>query len=344
MSLLRHAACLILPLGTLAFVASGPHAWWETLPAIPVILLVTMLDARAKKTRRPPDVRAPAWAFDALLYALAAIQLATIVLMARSATRGGWSIELVIMGWLVGMNSGWSAIVVGHELIHRRARAQRLLGRLLLCTVFYEHFYTEHLRGHHARVGTDDDPATARFGESLFAFQRRTIPGQLRSALRLEARRLGDENMRLFDRRQLGNRVLHGIAFETALAAALGLAFGLPALVTFVMQCLHAIGLLETVNYFEHWGLRRSGRAVANTDSWDTDSTFTLYTLIGLSRHADHHANAHRPYQSLRPVDESPKLPYGYYTMVGLAQLNNARFQSLMTAELFRKKLGPFAE
>jgi hypothetical protein len=43
-------------------------------------------------------------------------------------------------------------------------------------------------------------------------------------------------------------------------------------------------------------------------------------------------------------VEESPKLPHGYYAMVALAQLRNRRFQELMTAELRRKKLGPFRE
>ena len=79
-------------------------------------------------------------------------------------------------------------------------------------------------------------------------------------------------------------------------------------------------------------------------DSWDTGSWFTLYTLVGLSRHADHHAHAQRPYQQLRYFDESPKLPRGYFGMVVLAFARNAKFQRLMTAELERRRLGPFAE
>ena len=78
-------------------------------------------------------------------------------------------------------------------------------------------------------------------------------------------------------------------------------------------------------------------------DSWDTDSWFTLYTLVGLSRHADHHAYASRPYQQLRYCDESPKLPRGYFGMVLMAIVNNARYQRLMKAELRRCGLGPFA-
>jgi alkane 1-monooxygenase len=83
---------------------------------------------------------------------------------------------------------------------------------------------------------------------------------------------------------------------------------------------------------------------VEPVDSWDTESWFTLYTLVGLSRHADHHAFAARPYPQLRHWQESPKLPSGYFGMVPLVLARNRRFQRLMTAELRRRKLGPFAE
>jgi alkane 1-monooxygenase len=88
----------------------------------------------------------------------------------------------------------------------------------------------------------------------------------------------------------------------------------------------------------------RRGKRVDVTDSWDADSWFTLYTLVGLSRHADHHAFATRPYQQLRYWEESPKLPTGYFGMVTMVFVQNERFRRLMTAELRRRKLGPFAE
>ena len=55
------------------------------------------------------------------------------------------------------MSASLAGAVTGHELIHRRSPAQRWLGRVLLASVLYEHFYTEHLRGHHVRVGTAAD-------------------------------------------------------------------------------------------------------------------------------------------------------------------------------------------
>jgi hypothetical protein len=243
---------------------------------------------------------------------------------------------------LISGSSGFS-IITAHELIHRRNRGEQALGRLLLCSVLYEHFYTEHLRGHHARVGTPSDPATARFGEGYEAFFRRTVPAQFRSAWRLEKRRLGAPEMGLWDRRMLRNRILHGLVLEWGVAIGILLAFGLPSFVAFVVQAFMAIRLLEAVNYFEHWGLTRSGARVRPVDSWDTHSWFTYYGLIGLSRHADHHAWPARPYQQLRVYEEAPVLPMGYVGMVDLVMAQNQIFQEQATAELARRKLGPFS-
>jgi len=104
-----------------------------------------------------------------------------------------------------------------------------------------------------------------------------------------------------------------------------------------------AVRLLEAVNYFEHWGLVRRGARVRPMDSWDTHSWFTYSGLIGLSRHADHHAWPARPYQQLRVFDEAPILPMGYVGMTDLVIAQNRDFQRLAAEELGRRRLGPFA-
>jgi len=342
---LAHLLCFVLPLASLAFLLTAPHAWYFSLPWLLVIALSVIADKRASPELRQPAKDLPGWPFDAVLYVLVALQLVNVGLLVRLvATHGLLSADAVVGLLLVGVNSGYSGIVVAHELIHRRERHFQWLGRLLLCSVLYEHFYTEHLRGHHSRVGTEADPATARFGESFRRFWRRTVPAQLASAWRLEARRLGDEDMKPWDRRILGSRVLHGLVVEWSVALAILVALGPAAFAIYFLQALIAVHLLEAVNYFEHWGLLRRGRRVTPIDSWDTDSWFTLYTLVGLSRHSDHHANASRPYAQLRHFDESPKLPYGYFGMVEMVLLKNREFREVMTAELRRRKLGPFAE
>jgi len=339
-----HLISLVVPLYTLAFVATGPHRWFFALPWLLVIPIVWSLDKHSGPALHQPLSGARSWPFDAILVVLSLIQLANVGLALRlMALAGVASLDTVVAIMLVGVSSGYSAIVVAHELVHRKERWLFLLGRLLLCTVFYDHFAIEHVRGHHARVGTEADPATARHGETFEEFWRRTVPGQLQSAWRIENKRLGDEDMKWHDRRILRSTVLHGILAETALVGLAVALFGPWALLVFFGQASTAVRLLEAVNYFEHYGLRRVGKKVRPIDSWDSDSWFTLFALVGLSRHADHHAYASRPFQALRPWEESPKLPSGYVVTTLMVIFANARLRKLLDAELVRKQLGPYA-
>ncbi|MFW5875462.1 MAG: alkane 1-monooxygenase [Myxococcota bacterium] len=341
----RHLACFVMPLASLAFVLTGPHRWYEALPFLLVIVASVVADFRSGREHRQPSPDTPKWPFDAVLYALVAIQVANVVLFAKMfAAPGPNLVDALVDGGvgviMIGTSSGYSGIVVAHELIHRKENYMRQLGRLLLVTVGYEHFYTEHVRGHHKRVGTPEDPATARFGETFPRFKWRTIPAQFRSAWNLEKARLGSDYWKPWK-----NRVSQGVVAEVGFAAGLGTVFGPWALLVHVLQAHTAVTLLECVNYFEHWGLVRQGKKVTAVDSWDTDSAFTYYSLVGLSRHADHHALASRPYQELRHVDESPKLPVGYFGMVVWTLMGNSKkLRAHLTAELERRKLGPFAE
>lgn len=340
-----HLISLIMPLYVVAFVATGPHRWYAALAFLGALPVLVLLDRKSGRALHEPIEALPAWPFDAILLAHTALQLAVIALAARLVARAGlFSADALVAVVLVGANSGYSAIVVAHELIHRKSRFMQFLGRLLLATACYEHFFTEHVRGHHLRVGTDDDPATSRFGETFAEFWKRTVRAQFVSAWRIEAKRLGDEEMKWYDRRALRSAVVHGVIGEALIAAALLAFFGPAALVVHLAQAYTAVRLLEAVNYFEHYGLRRQGRKVRPVDSWDSDSAFTLFALVGLSRHADHHAYAARPFQALRTWEESPKLPYGYILTTLMVIFANARLRALLGAELERKKLGPFAE
>lgn len=346
-----HLWAFALPLITLVFWLTGPHAWWASILWILPIVALVLVDNNAPADRRQPPAELPAWPFDLQVYALFALQVLNHVLL------GVVTSKLSVATWpnvlqtaamvlpatiLTGTNAGYSGIVVAHELVHRRNPIEYLMGRILLMGVLYEHFATEHVRGHHPRVGTLEDPATARFGETHREFVRRTVPAQFKSAWRLEKIRLGDASMAWFSPRMLRHRVLQGVVAQVLIVAAYVYFFGWIAAVFFVLQARTAVLLLETVNYIEHWGLLRAGKKVVSVDSWDTDNWFTLYTLVGLSRHADHHAQAARPYQKLRHFEDTPKMPLGYYGTILLALFRNERYQALAKAELQHKRLGPF--
>ncbi|HEX3593760.1 MAG TPA: fatty acid desaturase [Polyangiaceae bacterium] len=348
-----HLWAFVLPLINLVFLLSGPHVWWSALLwSLPIVGLVLMDNGAPPDHRQPPE-SLPKLPFDLQLYLLVALQLVNHVLVGVMASKlhvgslgaiGTTLSNLFTVIVLSGTTAGYSGIVLAHELVHRRSRFEFFLGRLLLVMVCYEQFATEHVRGHHPRLGTAEDPATARFGETLTDFVRRTIPAQFASAWRLEKVRLGDEQMRWSDPRMLRHRVLQGVVAEVLVVAAYLAVFGPVAVVFFVVQARTAVVLLETVNYIEHWGITRATRAVTPVDSWDTDNGFTLRTLIGLSRHADHHAQASRPYQTLRYFEQSPKMPLGYYGTILLAMFRNDEYQARAKAELMRRGLGPYRE
>ena len=156
--------------------------------------------------------------------------------MQRAAQAGLLTSHTVTTVLLVGINSGYSALVVAHELVHRGGGIGRGIGRVIFASVLYEHFYTEHLRGHHTQFGRTADPGTSRFGESLFAFMCRSIPGQFKSAWKLEAERLGGSDGSVRDLRWLRSGVVQGLAGEIALFAGVIFVFGLTGGVVFLGQ------------------------------------------------------------------------------------------------------------
>jgi alkane 1-monooxygenase len=335
-ALIDHSLAFLVPAAALSFLATAPHPWWATLPWIAVIACAVWMDHRSRPEHAQPAPMA-GWPFDAMLVVLAALQLLNVLLLARMVANGGFlRLDTLVGVVLVGTSSGYSAIVVAHELVHRTPGLHKTLGRVLLVTVLYEHFFTEHVRGHHLRIGTPEDPATARFGEPFWVFYRRTVPAQFRSAWALETRRVGGGIG------VLRNRVLHGVVAGIGLSVVIGLWAGPGPLVAFLAQAWIASLLLEAVNWFEHWGLvREPGARVTTAHSWDADSRVTLFALVGLSRHADHHALASRPFPELRWHEGSPKLPTGYFGMVVLALFADHRVRPLMVDELVRRGLAP---
>ncbi len=221
----------------------------------------------------------------------------------------------------LGLVSG-IGINAAHELGHRVERLERWLAKIALAQSGYGHFFVEHNRGHHMRVATPEDPASARFGESLWEFLPRSVSGGFRSAIRLERARLA--------RRELGwwsvhNHILQAWSMTVVLFGGLMLAFGVRILPYLLLQAVIGVMLLETVNYVEHYGLLRerrpSGRyrRCSPRDSWNSDRLVTNIFLFHLQRHSDHHANPGRRYQTLRSSQQAPQLPAGYATMILLA-------------------------
>ncbi|MCS6809559.1 MAG: alkane 1-monooxygenase [Bacteroidota bacterium] len=229
--------------------------------------------------------------------------------------------EITALTLSIGILSG-NGINIAHELLHKPTRFEQFCGKLLLLSVSYMHFYIEHVRGHHVRVATPEDPASARRGESFYAFFPRTLLGSWKSAWELELDRLAKRKIPFFHWR---NQMLWFTILPLLAALALGLAFGWLAVAFYALQSFIAIQELEMINYVEHYGLSR--RKLPNgryepplpIHSWEAREALTNALLIKLQRHADHHVHPTRRYQTLRVFDESPQMPTGYPGMMLLS-------------------------
>jgi alkane 1-monooxygenase len=224
----------------------------------------------------------------------------------------------------VGYASGAVGITTAHELGHKKSAFERTLSKILLTSVSYGHFYIEHNRGHHVRVGTAVDAATARRDESVYAFLVRAIVGTYTHAWTLEFARLKQFGYARFGWR---NQMLWFTGLPLLIATTLGLMFGWQAAAYFFGQSIVAFTLLELVDYIEHYGLMRrrdaNGKleAFGAAHAWDSSAWLTNGVLFNLQRHADHHMSPSKRYQCLASTMDSPQLPACYALMVWLALL-----------------------
>jgi alkane 1-monooxygenase len=220
---------------------------------------------------------------------------------------------------------GGIGINTAHELGHKKESHERWLSKIALAQVAYGHFYIEHNRGHHVRVATPEDPASARLGETLYEFWPRTVVGSLRSAWRIEKRRYARKKRHPF---RIGNDVLNAWLMTAVLWGAMVVWLGPVVLPFLVVQAVVGFSLLEVVNYMEHYGMLRQKVGIGErqryervdpSHSWNSNNIATNVLLYHLQRHSDHHANPTRRYQALRDFEESPVLPTGYAGMIVLA-------------------------
>jgi alkane 1-monooxygenase len=305
---------------------TGVSALWFYGPVL-VFVIFPLLDlAIGMDARNPPDAvikwlekdRYYRWC----TYLYLPIQYAGLVFACWLWSRGGLStLDSIGLALTVAMVSG-IAINTAHELGHKRASAERWLSRVALAQSGYGHFFIEHNRGHHVRVATPEDPASARLGESFYAFLPRTVIGSLRSAWELERVRLARLGRSPWSVR---NDILGAWLMTVVLFAALVAAFGWVVLPYLLVQAAIGFSLLEVVNYLEHYGLLRQRREDGRYErtrpehSWNSNSAASNVLLYHLQRHSDHHANPIRRYQALRHVEEAPQLPTGYAGMILLA-------------------------
>jgi alkane 1-monooxygenase len=317
---------LSLPaLGAVSFVLPGWGAWLVPIQAFVVIPILELLiqGSKSNPDRTAEEALRADGRYTALLYLTGLAHLGLLGWYLWEVSVQNWAgADLLARTLGVGFSCGILAINLGHELGHRRSARDRGFAQLLLWSSAYAHFYVEHNRGHHARVGSRNDPATARLGEPLQIFFLRAISSGITSAWQLEAKRLRRRELNPWSWR---NQALMHFTLQLATWGAVSALLGARSLGMLMLVQLIGILLLESVDYIEHYGLVRRQRSdgklepIGRQHSWNANHPMGRSILFDLTRHSDHHRDATRPYQVLRHLEGAPSLPFGYSAAVLIA-------------------------
>ncbi len=244
--------------------------------------------------------------------------------------------EIIWLFFGIGVVTGSVGINYSHELMHQKNRLERWLADLLLASVLYSHFRSEHLLNHHRYVATPKDPVTARYNEGFHRFFPRVLRQCAKSAWEAEAKMLTRKGLPATD---FSNPFWRYAALQLAFLLIATLVGGWAGLGLFVFQSFVAIWQLELVNYIEHYGLTRKHLGdgkyehVQPRHSWNAAQKASNWFLINLQRHSDHHYKPDRRFPLLQTYTEAdaPQLPHGYPVMTMAA----------MVPPLFRRIMNP---
>lgn len=213
---------------------------------------------------------------------------------------------------------------VAHEIFHKPGLFHKYLGTIHMVKNLYMHFTYEHLYGHHRKVATPEDPASAEKDISLYQFFPRTFFGSYKSVYEMERQ----EKKSFFT-----NYSVLSIVSSILFTMLMFKIYGTQAGVLFIVEAVGSIFYLEAINYIEHYGLRRekkpdgSYEKVTIKHSWNAPHRFSNYLLFKLQRHSDHHENSLKPYQTLVSLEDSPHLPHGYTVCIFMSLVPSVWFK-----------------
>jgi len=328
--LLTPALALATPVSFALYFLTGKSLLTTLIPFAVIFVFIPIMDViLGEDTHNPPPEVVAGMEADPyyLRLARATVTLGWLNFVIASIWVGTqdlpwWSWVALAVG--VGTAAGGGGLTVGHELGHKPDKLNKRFAFFANNIVGYGHFRIEHNRGHHTWVSTPEDPASSRYGESIYRFAARELPGAFHRGWANEAERLTRAGRNVWS---VENEILQGYAFALAVALALIALLGWKILPFLVLH--HFVGwyALTQANYVEHYGLKRQkledGRyeLVAPRHSWNTNHIFSNLSTFHLQRHSDHHAHPMRPYQSLRDFPDLPRLPNGYPGMFGLAAI-----------------------
>ncbi len=315
---IRYTAVFTIPILTwMSFTGTGV---WTYVPILEAFILIPLLEVVIKPDpsnldKAEKELAARNKIYDFILYLMPVVLFGGLYLYLD-----GIDAKLTFVDWIgrtltMGLLIGTIGINVAHELGHRTTEFERFLSKALLTPALYIHFHIEHNKGHHRNVGTYDDPATARKGESVYAFWLRSIWRSYGSAWGIASAESKKKHGSVWT---FKNPMIQYALVQVIFCVTIYLAFGLFVFASFLLTAIIGVLLLESIQYIEHYGLVRqkvTERRYENVEprhSWNSNHVLGRVFLFELTRHSDHHFQPSKKYQLLDNMDDAPQLPTGY--------------------------------
>jgi alkane 1-monooxygenase len=309
--------------GPFLFLAGIPLLYYSAGPlaslAAALLLPSLLIAAELLPAGWVPEPQPPTGGFRLLPIFYIPLQLGVIfwsVSVVASLNATGF----VALAFSVGVTAGVFGMLCAHEMAHSRRPFHRFVALAMLTGTGNRHFRISHIFGHHRWAGTERDAATARLGESFYAFLLRTLRGQWREAWEFEQRRCSARGLGW-----LNNRTLQDILVMVLVYVVLFVAFGIRGALFFLCQGATAIIVLELFNYVAHYGLFRDTHVdgapspFSGACSWNASNAFANFLIFNMVRHSDHHHLPTASYHLLSEFENAPELPCGYAGSILLA-------------------------
>ncbi|MBJ3762683.1 alkane 1-monooxygenase [Maribius pontilimi] len=296
---------------------------WPVLALLSMTLVVRLLDRLGADLDSDEGVEFPA--DTGLAVVLGVGQLVLLAAMVWHLSRATTPVaDRALLFAAAALWLGQVGNSNAHELIHRPQRGLRSLGKLLFVSVLYGHHASAHPKVHHTHVATPKDPATARLGESFFAYVPRAWIGGFVAGQRAEARMLQARHGAGWWRHDPYIFYVGGALGFCALAAWVAGPGGV--LVYLALAACAQLQLLMS-DYVQHYGLQRAEIApgryapVGSAHSWNAPHWYSGALMLHAPRHSDHHAHPARPFPQLTlpPRDVAPRLPRSLPVMACVA-------------------------
>ena len=316
---LKYLFAYSIPLSVyVSFESMGLGTYTTVMYAFIILTILDIISGSRSENLSKDQVndKKSKWIFDVMLYLNLPIVFGLLFLVCTKIETQEYDVyEFIGLGLSTGILLATNAINVAHELGHRTPYFERFMGKCLYIPCLYMHFYIEHNFGHHMNVATPNDGATAKYNQTVFSFWITSVTKQYVDAWKHQINLLTTKKYPFFS---VKNDMLWYHLIQPTYLFGVFYFFSIDTMLFAIASGVVSFLFLESINYIEHYGLRRfktaSGRyeRVQPQHSWNSNFNIGRIVLYELTRHSDHHYKSSKKYQLLNSYEQSPNLPLGY--------------------------------